>query len=230
MALRLWAWVPPRYFLPVSTLNSCLALTLNRSHASLAVPSLKYFLDIFNHTAAVKMWVGPFLGSWARQGVLGMGRTVFCTFSLLSSSVVLALLSSSGFRNPSRMFSCTNGLTAPFMTDNRVALSVTFAKALTFAQTSAKCSWAHAACSKMSVINAASSAHLALLGSYLMNSWPVGNSLGGIHHLDSPSLQVLSQIHCSGVLYRSEDDIYIGLPHHLPLLCHYFLEIFDCLA
>ena len=169
MALCFLACVPPRYFLPISTLDSCLALTSNHLHASLAVPSLKYFLDIFNHTAAVKMWVGPFLGSWARQGALGMGRTIFLTFSLFSSSDVLARLSSTGLRNPSRIFSCTNGLTAPFMTDNRVALSVTFANALTLAQTSAKCSWARAACSNMSVINAVSSTHLALSSSCLMN-------------------------------------------------------------
>ena len=125
------------------------------------------------------MWVGPFLGSWARQGALGMGRTIFLTFSLFSSSVILAHLSSTGLRNPSGIFSCTSGLTAPFMMDSRVALSITFANALTLAQTSDKCSWAHAACSNMSVMNAVSSAHLALSGSCLMNSGPVGISSGG---------------------------------------------------
>ena len=42
---------------------------------SLAIPSLKYFCDIFSQTAAANMWVGPFLGLWARQGALGTGRT-----------------------------------------------------------------------------------------------------------------------------------------------------------
>ena len=132
------------------------------------------------------MWVGPFLGLWARQGALGMGRTIFLTFSLLSSSVILARLSSTGLRNPSGMFSCTSGCTAPFMTDSRVALSVTFTSALTFAHTLDRCSWARAACSNISLMKAISSAHLALLGSCLMNSGPVSISLGGSTTLSPP--------------------------------------------
>ena len=178
MALRLWAWVPLRYFLPVSTLDSCFAHTLKCSHASFTFPSLKYFFDIFNQTAAVKMWVSPFLGSWARQGALGMGRTIFHTFSLFSSSVVLAFLSSTGFKNPSGMLSCTSGQTAPFITDSKVALSVTFARALTLAQTSDRCSWAHAACLKISTMNAVSSACLACSSNCHKNC-PVGKSSGG---------------------------------------------------
>ena len=129
--------------------------------------------------AAVKMRVSPFLGSWARQGVLGMGRTVFCTFSLFSSSVVLAFLSSTWFKNPSGMLSCTSRWTAPFITDSRVALSVTFARALTLAQTSDRCSWARAACLKISMMNTVSSAHLAHSGNCHINSCPVGKSSGG---------------------------------------------------
>ena len=125
------------------------------------------------------MRVGPFRGSWARQGALGMGRTVFCTFSLFSSSVVLAFLSSIGFKNPSGMLSCTSGQTALFITDSRVALSVTFARALMLAQTSNRCSWAHAACLKISTMNAVSLACLARSGNCHINSCPVGNSLGG---------------------------------------------------
>ena len=141
--------MPPRYFLPISTLDSCLALTSLTTHTPPSPsPSLKYLHDIFNHTAAVKMWVGPFLGLWARQGALGMGRD-HLSHLLFSSSIILACLSSTGLRNPSGIFSCTNGLTTPFMMDNRVALSVTFANALSLAQTSAKCSWARAACSNI---------------------------------------------------------------------------------
>ena len=125
------------------------------------------------------MWVGPFRGSWARQGVLGMGRTVFRIFSLSSSSVIMAFLSSTGFKNPSGMLSCTSGWTAPFITDSRVALSVTFARALTLAQTSDRCSWARAACSKISTMNAFSSACLACSGNCHKNSCPVGKSSGG---------------------------------------------------
>ena len=132
------------------------------------------------------MRVGPFLGSWARQGALGMGRTIFLTFSLLSSSVVLAHLSSTGLRNPSGMFSWTSGRTAPFMMDSRVALSVTFASALTFAHTSDRCSWAHAACSNILLMKAISSACLALSGSCLMNSGLVGISSGGSTTLTPP--------------------------------------------
>ena len=179
MALCFLACVPPRYFLPVSTLDSCLALTSNLSQASFAVPSLKYLQFNFNHTAAASIRVGPFFSLWARQGAFGMGRTIFRTFSHLSSSFVLARLSSTRFRKPSSMFIWTRGLTAPFMMVWRVVLSVILARALMFAQTADRCSWACAACSKMSAMKAVSSAHLVLLGSCQMNSGPVGISSGG---------------------------------------------------
>ena len=132
------------------------------------------------------MWVGPFRSSWARQGALGMGRTVFCIFSLFSSSVVLALLSSIGFKNPSGMLSCMSGWMALFMMDSRVVLSVTFAKALMLAHTSDRCSWALATCSKISTMNAVSLAHLAHSGSCHMNSCLVGSSSGGSTTLTPP--------------------------------------------
>ena len=170
VALHLWAWVPPRYFLPVSTLDICFAQTSKCSHASFAVPSLKYFLDIFNQTAAIKMRVGPFLGSCFKQVVLGTGSTIFRIFSLFSSSIVLAFLSSIGFKNPSGILSWTSGCTAPLITDSRVALSVTFVRALMFAHTSERCSCACAAWLKISMMNVVSSARLARSGSCLMNS------------------------------------------------------------
>ena len=128
MALCLWAWVPLRYFLPVSTCDSCFARTSKRSHASFAVPSLKYFLDIFNQMAAVKMWVRPFRGSSFKQVALGTGSTIFQIFSLFSSSVVFTFFSSTGFKNPSGTLTWMSGQTAPLITDSRVALSVTLAR------------------------------------------------------------------------------------------------------
>ena len=115
-ALHFFACVPPRYFLPISTLDSCFALTLNLLQASLAIPSLKYLRFNFNQTAAASIWVGPFFSSWARHGAFDTGKTIFRTFSCLSSSVVLGCLSSTRFRKPSGMFICTRGWTAPFMT------------------------------------------------------------------------------------------------------------------
>ena len=116
MVFLLRACVPPRYFRPVKTRDSCFARTRNLSQASFAVPSLKYFLDSFSHTAAVKILVGPLRGSCLRQVASGTGNTVFFTFSLFSSSDDGALLSSSGFKNPSGTFNCTRGRTAPFIT------------------------------------------------------------------------------------------------------------------
>ena len=88
--------LPPKYFLPVNTWDNCFALTKNRSHTSFAVPSLKYLRDNLSHTAAVKILVGPLRGSCFRQVALGMGSTVFFTFSFFSSSDVRAFLSSRG--------------------------------------------------------------------------------------------------------------------------------------
>ena len=116
VALRFFACVPPRYFLPISTLDSCFALTSNLLHASLAIPSLKYLWFSFNQTAAASIWVGLFFGSWARHGVFGAGRTIFQTFSHLSSSIIFSHLSSTGFRKPSGILIWTRGWTAPLMT------------------------------------------------------------------------------------------------------------------
>ena len=96
----LQACVPPKYFRPVNTQDSCFALTRNLSQASFAVPSLKYFRDNFSHTAAVRILVGPLRGSCFRQVASGTGSTVFFTFSFFSSSDDRAFLSSSGFKNP----------------------------------------------------------------------------------------------------------------------------------
>ena len=140
VALRFLACVPPRYFLPVRTLESCFALTLNRSHASLAVPLLKYLWFSFNQTATANTWVGLFLGSWAKHGAFDVGRIIFRTFSHLSSSVVFGCLSSTRFKNPSGMFIWMRGQTAPLITVCSVALSVILANALMLAQTDDKCS------------------------------------------------------------------------------------------
>ena len=138
------ACIPPKYFRPVNTRDSCFALTRKCSQASFVVPSLKYFQDSFSHTAVVKILVGPLRGSCFRQVASGTGNTVFFTFSLFSSSDDGAFLSSSGFKNLLGMFNCTRGRTAPFMTIINVTLSVILASAATFVQTSDRCwcAWA----------------------------------------------------------------------------------------
>ena len=87
----------------------------NLSQASLAVPSLKYLWFSFNQTATASIWVGPFFSSWARHSAFDTGKTIFQTFSHLSSSVILGCLSSTRFRKPSGMLIWTRGLTGPFM-------------------------------------------------------------------------------------------------------------------
>ena len=95
VALRFFDCMPPKYFLPVKTLESCFALTLNQSHASLAIPSLKYLQFSFSQTATASTWVVPFFGSWAKHGAFDMGKIIFWTFShflpLLSSAICLLL-------------------------------------------------------------------------------------------------------------------------------------------
>ena len=186
VALRFLACVPPKYFLPVKTLESCFALTSNRSHTSLVVPSLKYLQFSFNQTAAANTWVGLFLGSWAKHGAFDVGRIVFWTFSHLSSSVVFSHLSSTGFKNPSGMFIWTSGQTAQLITVCSVALSVILANALMLAQTNDKCSLAWDAWSKMDVMKAVSSACRVLSGNCLINSGPDGISSGGSKTLTPP--------------------------------------------
>ena len=139
VALHFLTCLPPKYFLPVKTLESCFALTSNWSHTSLAVPSLKYLWFSFNQTTAANTWVGPFLGSWAKHGAFDVGRIIFWTFSHLSSSVIFGHLSSTGFKNPSGMFIWTSGWTAPLITVCSVTLSVILANALMLAQTDDKC-------------------------------------------------------------------------------------------
>ena len=222
VALRLRAWVPPRYFLPVSTLDSCFAQTSKCSHASFAVPSLKYFLDIFNQTAAIKMRVGPFLGSCFKQVALGTGSTIFQIFSLFSSSIVFTFFSLTGFKNPSGMLTWMSRWTAPLITDSRVALSVTLVRALMFAHTSERCSCACAAWLKISVINAISSAHLTRSGSCLMKSSPDGISLGR-----STTLMPLA-IKCCHKYSAIGSFIVLRMTSTSasPMLCHYFATIF----
>ena len=51
-----------------------------------------------------------------------------------------------------------------------------------------------------------------------------------IEDLDSSPCEVLMEINCCGVLDGAKDNIYIRIPHHLPLLHHQLLEISDGLA
>ena len=140
VALNFFDCVPPKYFLPVKTQESCFALTSNQSHASLAIPSLKYLQFSFSQTATANTWVGLFLGSWAKHGAFAMGKIIFQTFSRLSSSVVFGRLSSTGFRKHSGTFICMSSQTAPLMTVCNVTLSVILAKVLMLVQTEDRCS------------------------------------------------------------------------------------------
>ena len=63
--------VPPRYTLPNSSLDSCLARTSNMVQASLAMPPLKNLHLRRNQTAAASSWVGPYHGSHARDATWG---------------------------------------------------------------------------------------------------------------------------------------------------------------
>ena len=82
---------PLRYFNPIRSLESCLALTSNASHASFAVPLLKYFCHIFNQTAVAKMWVGPFLGDLTIPGASSLGSTILSIFCSVVSAAVCTL-------------------------------------------------------------------------------------------------------------------------------------------
>ena len=143
--LSLWPCVSsPVYHPDTSSLlelwRAVLPSPQTSSHASLAVPSLKYLQFSFNQTATANTWVGPFFGSWAKHGAFDAGRIIFQTFSHLSSSVIFGCLSSTGFKNPSGIFIWMRGQTAPLMTMCSVTLSVILANALMLAQTDDKCS------------------------------------------------------------------------------------------
>ena len=111
VALHFFACVPPRYFLPVSTLESCFALTSNLSHASLAVSSLKYLR--FSLTKPPLLVYG-----WGHSLVCGPGMVhlVQAESSFRPSSIVFGCLSSTGFKKPSGILIWTRGQTAPLMT------------------------------------------------------------------------------------------------------------------
>ena len=128
---------PYKYFLLVRTLDNCFARTLNNCH--FAVPWLKYFCWSFSHTAAVRILVDPFFGSWAKHAVLCLGSTIFSIFNNHSSSVVLGHLSSTRSKNPSGMCICTRGQTALCITSFNVSLLVTLANELRLAATVAMC-------------------------------------------------------------------------------------------
>ena len=164
MALRFFDCMPPKYFLPVKTLESSFALTSNQSHASLAVSSLKYLQFSSSQTTTASTQVGPFLGLWAKHGAFAVGKIVFQTFSCLSSSIVFGRLSSTGFRNSSGTFICMSGQTAPLMTVCNIALSMVLAKALMLAHSIDKCECASDAWFKMDIMKAISSTHCVFSG------------------------------------------------------------------
>ena len=63
--------VPPRYTLPKSSLDSCLAQTSNVVQASLAMLPLKNLCLRCNQMAAARSQVGPYHGSHARDATQG---------------------------------------------------------------------------------------------------------------------------------------------------------------
>ena len=77
---------PPRYTLPNSSLDSCLAQTSNVVQASLAMPPLKNLHLRHNQTAAARSWVGLYHGSHARDAT--QGSRTFSNQNSHSSAVV----------------------------------------------------------------------------------------------------------------------------------------------
>ena len=57
------------------------------------------------------------------------------------------------------------------------------------------------------------------------NCCPDGISSGGVHHLDAPGHQMLSQVQRRRVFDGSEHYFCIGCPHAVPLFGHDLLEI-----
>ena len=78
--------VPPRYTLPNSSLDSCLAQTSNIVQASLAVPPLKNLHLRHSQMAAASSQVGPNHGSHARDAA--QGSRTFSSCDNLSSAVI----------------------------------------------------------------------------------------------------------------------------------------------
>ena len=77
---------PPRYTLPNSSLDSCLAQTSNVVQASLAVLPLKNLHLRCNQTAAARRWVGLYHGSHARDAT--QGSRTFSSWDSRSSAVI----------------------------------------------------------------------------------------------------------------------------------------------
>ena len=86
--------VPPRYILPKSSLDSCLAQTSNVVQASLAMLPLKNLHLRHSQMAAARSWVGPYHGSHARDTTWG-SRT-FSSWDSLSSAVIFLLVGTLG--------------------------------------------------------------------------------------------------------------------------------------
>ena len=78
--------VPPRYTLPNSTLDSCLAWTSNVVQASLAVLPLKILHLRHSQMAAARSQVGLYCGSHARDTT--QGSRTFSSQDSLSSAVI----------------------------------------------------------------------------------------------------------------------------------------------
>ena len=78
--------VPPKYTLPNSSLDSCLAWTSNIVQASLAMLPLKNLHLRHSQMAAASSWVGLYHGSHARDAA--QGSRTFSSQDSLSSAVI----------------------------------------------------------------------------------------------------------------------------------------------
>ena len=153
-------------FFPSAPSTSCLALTSNLSHASFAVPLIEiFFADIFSQNCCCQYaggaipWVhGP------ERGALGDGQGLsFLTFSLLSSSVILApLIFHWVEKNPSGMFWLNQWTLLPLFYDGTAGVGL--GPSPSPVPHILHIPWdkcfmgAHAACSNISLMKAISSA------------------------------------------------------------------------
>ena len=214
--------------IPVRTLKSCLALTSNASHASLAVPLLKYFCHIFNQTAVAKMQVGPFLGDLTIPGASSLVVPCFLSFVVWSQQLSAPWGPSSGFKYWARTFTCTSGHIATFRTVSKLSLLVILPSDEMFAH--AMLMWVHALLrwSKVEMINAHSSSFLIFSGSCHRNSQPVGTSVAGSLNFHASRSQMLSEMEAGQIFYCSDHCVHIHIFHLLPMMLHVLLQPVDC--
>ena len=67
-------FLPPRYFLPIMILDSCLPHTLNFSQTFFTTPPFMYLCLNFRCIAAANKCVAPFSGSLSITAIFSLGR------------------------------------------------------------------------------------------------------------------------------------------------------------